>query len=337
MERRLKEMERGFVVKGSGYFPVLIKLQDGSLAAVIRGGAPHIGVGGRIDLVRSFDGGKTWTSSQTIVYMPPDTRNPAFGQSLDGTLILAFAVTGPYPKGKWQPPVSTRYTVWLTWSDDGGQTWLPPKPLTTSPLPYGSPYGKIVSLPDGTLLLPLYQWGEGRGYGSYVFRSTDGGWTWGEPSLIAENHNEAALTVLPEGIVLAVVRRSDNALSECYSEDGGRTWTKPQKLIDPPYHPADVTVLNSGKVLLVFGRRTEPYGAEAVLGEVESGRVKWLWETRALIEWRAANPDCGYPSSAQLNDGTIVTLVYGVGLKDDSFEGPFCVWVRYHEDALLSS
>lgn len=330
----LKKSERGFVVKGAGYFPVLIKLRDESLAAVVRSGAPHIGVGGRIDFVRSFDGGKTWSSPQTVVYMPPDTRNPAFGQSRDGTLVLAFAVTGPYPKGRWQPQISKRYTVWLTWSDDSGQTWLPPRPLAVSPLPYGSPYGKIVSLPDGTMLLAVYQWDEKRRYGSYVFRSTDSGRTWGKPSLIAENHNEAALAVLPSGTILAVVRRNDNSLSECYSDDGGFTWTKPKKLTESPFHPADVIVLNSGKVLLTFGRRTEPYGAEVVLGKVEGQRVQWHWETRTLVEWRAANSDCGYPSSAQLSDGAIVTLVYGVGLKDDSVEGAFCVWVRYREDAL---
>ena len=336
-ERRLREGERGFVVRNAGYFPVLIKLRDGSLAAVVRSGAPHIGAGGRIDLVRSLDGGKTWSSPRTIVYMPPDTRNPAFGQAVGGTLILAFAVTGPYLKGEWQPPVSTRYTLWLTFSEDSGQTWFPPRPLKVSPLAYGSPYGKIVSLPDGTMLLPLYQWDEGRNYGSYVLRSRDDGWSWDEPTLVAEGHNEAALTVLPNGTLLAVIRRSDNSLSECYSEDGGRSWTPPQKLTEMSYHPADVIVLSSGRVLLTFGRRTEPYGAEAVLGEVENGRVRWLWETRTLIEWRAANPDCGYPSSAQLDNGTIVTLVYGVGLKGDAVEDAFCVWIRYREDALLHS
>jgi sialidase-1 len=248
---------------------------------------------------------------------------------------LAFAVTGPYPKGKWQPPISTRYSVWLTLSEDNGQTWLPPRSLKVSPLAYGSPYGKIVSLPDGTLLLPVYQWDEEQRYGSYILRSRDGGWNWDEPTLIAEGHNEAALTVLPDGTLLAVVRRNDNSLSECYSEDGGRTWTPPQKLTEAPYHLADVIVLSSGRVLLTFGRRIELYGSEAVLGEFENGRVKWLWETRTLIEWRAANPDCGYPSSVQLDDGTIVTLVYGVGLKDDTVEGAFCVWIRYREGALL--
>ena len=54
-ERLLREGERGFVVKGAGYFPVLIKLRDGSLAAVLRSGAPHIGVGGRFGF-RAFAG-----------------------------------------------------------------------------------------------------------------------------------------------------------------------------------------------------------------------------------------------------------------------------------------
>ncbi len=334
MMHQLKKAEWGFVVRGGGYFPVLVKLRNGSLAAVVRGGAPHIGVGGRLDFVRSTDGGKTWTLPQPIVYVPPDSRNPAFGQAPDDTLVLAFAVTGPYPKGKWQPPVSTRYTVWLTLSDDNGQTWQPPRPLTVAPLPYGSPFGKIVTLPDNSLLLPVYEWGEDRHYGSYVFRSRDNGQTWGEPRLIADGHNEAAIAVLPNGTVLAIVRRNDNALSECYSDDGGERWTPPKPLTEPPFHPADVIVLDSQRVLLTFGRRTEPFGAEAVLGEIEGNSVRWRWETRTLIEWRAANADCGYPSSAQLDDGTIVTIVYGVGLKDNDVDGAFGLWIRYRETDL---
>lgn len=330
-----RQLERGFALRGGGYFPLLIKLRDGSLAAVVRGGAPHVGVGGRLDFIRSLDGGKTWSDPKTIVYMPPDSRNPAFGQAPDGTIVIAFAVTGPYPKGKWQPPLSTRYTLWFTCSDDEGQTWSPVKPLTCSPLPYGSPFGKIVTLPDGRMLLPVYQWDERLRYASYLFSSNDNGKTWCEPTLIANDHNETALAVLPDGTILAVMRRRDNALSESYSYDFGRTWTPPQKLTEPPFHPADVIVLDNHRVLLAFGRRTEPFGAEAVLGEMERKVVRWRWETKTLLEWRASNADCGYPSSAQLDDGTIVTLVYAVGLKEDNLDGPFCIWVRYRESDML--
>ena len=45
------------LTQGLGYFPVAIRLNNGDVLAVIRGGAAHIGVKGRLDLIRSSDGG----------------------------------------------------------------------------------------------------------------------------------------------------------------------------------------------------------------------------------------------------------------------------------------
>jgi hypothetical protein len=95
------------------------------------------------------------------------------------------------------------------------------------------------------------------------------------------------------------------------------------------FHPADVIVLKSGRVLMTFGRRMPPFGVEAVLGEMDGSRVRWLWDTRTLLEWQAANTDCGYPSSAQCEDGAMVTLYYGVGRSDGSAQDAFCAWVRF--------
>lgn len=50
---RLESAERVVAVKGGGYFPVLIRLQDGTLGAVVRGGAPHIGIEGRLDWIHT--------------------------------------------------------------------------------------------------------------------------------------------------------------------------------------------------------------------------------------------------------------------------------------------
>ena len=43
------------VVRGGGYFPVIARLRDGSIAAIVRGGGAHVGVAGRLDLVLSRD------------------------------------------------------------------------------------------------------------------------------------------------------------------------------------------------------------------------------------------------------------------------------------------
>jgi len=48
--------------------------------------------------------------------------------------------------------------MWVTTSDDNGNTWTPPKQINTDPYPYASSYGKIVCLSDGTLLMNMYGW-----------------------------------------------------------------------------------------------------------------------------------------------------------------------------------
>ena len=63
---------RVIAVNGGGYFPVLIRLHDGKLMAVLRGGAPHIGVKGRLDVITSTDDGKTWSAPRTAIDGPED-------------------------------------------------------------------------------------------------------------------------------------------------------------------------------------------------------------------------------------------------------------------------
>src|SRR5438876_579648 len=126
--RKLETAERIVAVRGGGYFPVLIRLASGKLAAVVRGGAPHVGVGGRLDLITSGDGGKSWSAPRPIAAMPPDSRNPAFGQAADGRLLCLFGLTGPYREEKFVLE-TRRYTVWLTTSEDEGRSWTPPQPV----------------------------------------------------------------------------------------------------------------------------------------------------------------------------------------------------------------
>ena len=381
--RKLEKAERIAVVRGGGYFPVLIRLTNGTLAAVVRGGARHLGAGGRLDLITSRDGGKNWSTPRPIVYMPPDSRNPAFGQAADGRLICAFAVTGPHRGGQFVFE-SNRYTVWVTTSDDHGDSWTPPQQIKTAPFEYASAYGKIALLPDGTLLMALYGWWqperEGvelphdkQGYFAAVSRSEDNGTSWSPPTPIVgyipgrrenTNYNEIALVVLPGGPggkVLAAMRGGPwDGLDQCISSDGGRTWGPIESIMQGlSRQPGDVILLKSGRLLLTFGHREPPFGVEALLSRNEAGQWdqlaaatpatrpatpsrkggQWDWPTHVSLEWNAASADCGYPSSVELDDGTIVTLYYGVGELgkpndiDESGHGlvPYARCVRYRE------
>src|SRR5437867_645269 len=44
-ERKPPDLERALVVQGQGYFPVALRLRDGRIAVVLRGGAGHLGWG----------------------------------------------------------------------------------------------------------------------------------------------------------------------------------------------------------------------------------------------------------------------------------------------------
>jgi len=64
--RRLGGNSEHTVVAGLGYFPVIAASDTDNLLVILRGGAGHLGLGGRLDAVRSSDGGATWTEPVTI-------------------------------------------------------------------------------------------------------------------------------------------------------------------------------------------------------------------------------------------------------------------------------
>ena len=314
-----------------GLFPVLALSSDGVVVAVLRGGAGHIGREGRMEIVRSLDGGRAWTPPDLLADSEDDDRNPAFGVSTQGTLILLYHRQHNYDaEGNYQGGVriSDRKPVVLmaTRSFDSGLTWEEPYPLSIDALPTGSPYGKIVSLSDGTLLAAIYNsqaWADERSGqkfdSSYLVRSSDDGLTWGEVSLIAHHKNETALIALPDGDLLAVLRDDDaQGLHSTRSQDGGLTWSDPIQITQARQHPADLVHLSNGDILLTYGNRNPPYRIEGRISR-DRGR-SWL---DCLLTFsgflygyaseESRRTDLGYPSSVVLGEsGTAqgVTMYY---------------------------
>lgn len=275
--------ERSAVVTGQGYFPVACKLQDGRIAVVLRGGAPHLGIKGRLDMVFSADQGKTWSKPTVVVDSELDDRNPAFGQAKDGTLVVGFWRTGAYDDdGKWNEKLGKEMSTWVTRSADG-KAWSDPAKIDTADLRYGSPYGKIVTMPDGAMLMAVYGTGRRepgkappRGEFSYVYRSTDQGQTWAPFSTPGrQRFNETALLRLQSGDLLAAMRTvaPDKDVWLTRSRDGGKTWAEPVNVTPPLCHPADLTELPDGRVLLVAGDRRGPFGVRGVIGTPD--RLDW--------------------------------------------------------------
>ena len=366
--RSLPGTRETLACQNGGLFPVLAMTRDGVAVATLRGGAGHIGREGRMEIVRSLDGGLSWTPPNLLADSEDDDRNPAFGVSSRGTLILLYHrqhnydADGNYLGGV---RVADRKPVALmaTRSFDSGLTWEEPYPLSIDSLPTGSPYGKIVSLADGTLLAPIYNcqaWADAASDqeidSSYLVRSRDDGRTWGEVSLIAHNKNETALIALPDGDLLAILRDDGvQGLHTARSQDGGFTWSNPIQITQPRQHPADLVRLSNGDILLTYGNRNPPYRIEGRVSR-DGGR-SWLdillTFSGHLYGYTAEDSrrtDLGYPSSVVRGNGQGVTMYYynpSMRLASDSrqragnslygHENYCAVAVTWHEDELIAA
>lgn len=329
--RALPGARETLVYQNGGLFPVLALSHDGVVVAVLRGGAGHIGREGRMEIVRSLDDGETWSPPNLVADSDDDDRNPAFGVSPRGTLVLLYHRQHNYDAdGNYQGGVrvSDRKPVALmaTRSSDNGLTWEEPYPLSIDALATGSPYGKIVTLDDGTLLAPIYNsqaWADEQSGQesdtSYLVRSRDDGRTWGDVTQIQPQMNETALIALPGGDLLAVLRDdTEGGLHSTRSEDGGLNWSPATPITQPRQHPADLVQLSNGDILLTYGNRNPPHRIEGRISR-DGGR-SWL---ACLLTFsghlygytveESRRTDLGYPSSVVRgagSSGTGVTMYY---------------------------
>jgi hypothetical protein len=325
------------VVSGQGFFPVARQLYDGRVAVVLRGGAVHVGIKGRLDIVFSDDAGRTWSKPTVVNDSPVDDRNPAFGQAKDGTLVVAFWRAKKdsykdYEVDSPDQPVST----WVTRSTDGGKTWADAAEIDVRDIGYGSPYGKILTLPDGSMLMNVYGFAarapgervESKVDYSYLYRSTDDGKTWTRHATIGKGFNETGLLDLPDGTLLAAMRSAGDKANVWLtrSTDGGKTWSEPKGASGKAAHPADLVRLPDGRPLMVTGYRAGPFGVRGVVGTPD-GRFDWTTSFPLVDD--STNVDTGYPSSVVLKDGRVLTLYYAVGSKTHPEWGVHCGVVEF--------
>ena len=320
------------VVSGQGFFPVAQRLHDGRIAVVLRGGAIHVGIKGRLDMVFSGDDGRTWSKPTVVIDSPVDDRNPAFGQAKDGTLVVAFwrAAKNTYKDYESDSP-DQPVNTWVTRSADGGKTWSDATEIDVRDIGYGSPYGKILTLPDGSMLMNVYGYAprrpgqrvESKVDYSHLYRSTDGGRTWTRHATIGKGFNETGLLDLPDGTLLAAMRSAGDKANVWLtrSADGGRSWAEPKEVSGKSCHPADLVRLADGRVLMVTGWRADPFGVRGVIGTAD-GALAWTKSFPIVSD--STNPDTGYPSSVALADGRVLTLYYAVGSKTHPDWGVHC-------------
>jgi len=334
----LPSSRRVRVADDRGYFPVLVSAADNSLIAVFRDGAAHMGAGGYLVASRSSDLGLTWTEPVVVVNTREyDDRNPAVGVARNGVITVAFHANGSYgPSGEYIKDRRTPRSLHtgIVQSADNGRTWGDPM-LWTDATPWDgmSPYGRMLRLADGTMVMSIYNGG------SYLLRSRDNGQTWGGLTLTGTDTNESSYCVLPTGEWLCAGRKQreseDQRILVRRSSDGGMTWSQPTPFGVNKTLPADLLALSNGSVLIVYGYRTPPFGVRARMSH-DDGRT-WS-ETELVVHDSALSADCGYPS-VLLVDGYVIIVFYDAGRTTHNAPdgtGAFCELVRIAESELIS-
>ena len=346
----LPSCERVRVATNKGYFPVLVETANGTLLAVFRDGAAHMGHAGFLVSSRSEDGGRTWSDPVTVVRTRQyDDRNPAVGVSAEGVVVVAYHANGlyngegEYLAGKERRDPAAVHTG-IVRSYDGGRSWDEPMLYTdATEWDAWSPYGRIVALPGGEMLMPIYtEEAENGEHGAYLLRSPDGGTRWGSPSLVGRDVNELSCCVLLTGRWLAIGRLNSigaaargegktHSMNVRWSDDGGASWNDPVPFAPGARLPADQAVLSDGSVLAVYGYRDAPCGVRA--RRSNDGGETWS-DNELVIHDTAKTGDCGYPSVA-VKDGWIVVIFYDAGDTSGPWtesDGAFAEVVRFREE-----
>lgn len=189
-------------------WPTLAQRRDGELLLAYSGGRDaHVCPFGRVELMRSRDGGRLWSWPEVLWNSPIDDRDSGVLETPSGALLVTTFTSLAYEAvlkdaSGWPPQKLERWQAaelratpeqrrslldtWMLRSTDGGMTWSAPYRV-----PVNSPHGPT-SLADGRLLYAGKQlWQPGNKVG--VCDSADDGKTWRWLSDIPVRPNDSAV------------------------------------------------------------------------------------------------------------------------------------------------
>ena len=323
-----------------GYFawPTVSVLQDGKIAVGASGfRIEHVCPFGKGVLSYSFDGGDTYTYPAPVIDTPLDDRDVGlcpFGDS--GVIITSFNNTAAFQReNNIDNEYVQRYIDLITKDDEEkylGSNFRISRDcgITFGELhhsPVSSPHGPT-QLNDGTVL-----WAGTRFdnvFGGIEIHRLDTETV--ETELIGKITlsdargvlNEPHFIELPSGRLICQMRcenieafeGGEESLFTVYqsvSDDGGKSWSDPQMILDETGGaPPHLLLLHSGVLLSTYGRRKMPYGIMAMFSH-DGGET---WEKDIRLFENTESDDIGYPSTVELPDGTLLTVFYAREIEE---------------------
>lgn len=326
-------------------WPSVARDENGTLYAVSSSfRISHICPFGKTAMYISRDEGKTWTPPIIINDTYMDDRDAGILYMGNGKMLVSwFTHSAHFYEGHYRDSISRRASdgerpatvgmldgyaylpeeervggSYVRMSDDYGVTWS-----ETVRVPVSAPHGPSLCR-DGSLIYlgcTFYKNGiDPDNHHVEFYRSTDGGYTWNKESEIENPEwlgdawlDEPHVIELPDGRLLGAFRlegMNPFSIATAISEDGGKTWgdVTPTGISGSPPH---LMIHSSGALVCSFGRREVPMGERAM---VSYDMGKTFSELYILDD--APNAGCsrggdlGYPSTVELDDGSLFTVYY---------------------------
>ena len=330
-------------------WPTLARLQGGALAVAASGFRfGHLCPFGKAVISYSYDEGATWTEPSAVIDTLLDDRDGGllcFGES--GVIYTSFnnsiaqqkkwvgdtegaradyiraylALAEQYPEVEKEQLGAT-----MKFSRDGGMTWE--KKIYRTAV--STPHGPMIA-PDGSVLYIGNVPGDLGRVECWRVNTDNGEMT--KVGSVPQVEGGALPTdevygiSLKDGRILLVIRTEkqpenptwDNGYEmftvyQCFSSDGGKSWTEPtllplaegedaspKNLGAPPHLYRD----SKGRLILSTATRLPPFGINILVSEDEGSS----WRVYHLTD-DAPNADLGYPSTTELSDGSFYTAWY---------------------------
>jgi len=271
------------------YMPSITRLADGSLIACQHVGSELASPDNRIEVLASSDG----RECKTLTRLPAADdgwayRGPDIEELPDGRLVLTatrFEVTDR-PLFDPDSEALQRPEMLLYFSADRGRTWASPHfiPVDLPPEKYTcNKAGRLIQFSEDRWMYPFETW-KPEGYTdppdqkAAALFSSDGGHTWGEQTVIADDRDgrlfwwDQMNARLPDGRVYVMLwthqygTKNDLPVHWVVSNDEGRTWSLPQ----PTNLPGQVCcpiALPDGRVAAIYNHRIEPQGIRVAVSD----------------------------------------------------------------------
>ncbi len=301
-------------------WPTTIRTRDGEQLVVYSGGREgHVCPFGRIEMIRSEDGGETWSSPKILIDTLLDDRDTGILETDKGTLLVTW-----FTSDGWVEQLDKAIA-----SSSNPEVWTPEKiarwqKAKEKLVPENSAYPEIEKL-----------WKAGHrepgsfGARQWMIRSEDRGLTWSAPYSVPLMSPHGP--VLAAGGRLLLAGKNGSVIAVAESTDDGKTWgivgTIPSAPGHDPkqYHELHMVEASNGRLVAQIRNHNEQNHYETLQSESSDGGKTWS-PAHSIGTW-------GFPSHLlRLSDGRLMmTYSYRGSLRVPKEANQ--VLVRISEDA----